>query len=454
MCGLRLMLGIVLICGISITFGAGMFLLGCARSPNTHEAAELQLEELVSCSVLQEDLSKLRIELESVRLQRDKLMDAALEDLNMSAILGSNGVDPAQDSGSINRDVERFKRIWSCGAQLPDQSVLLEQHPAITAISHLGAGREYFSKTLIAIQKLGVETLRGSTVLEIGYGVALSSVILRGLGANIYATEIRPVPWVPLRHGPFFAELMAEMRIAAAHGDFGAFDVEQAGEFARRCGRDVQGVALLETSAEELAGVPDEAFDVIYSLAVLEHISNVDAVMKAIARVARPGGLVCHQIDMRDHRNTSAPWEFLLDDSAYEEFLQNEFREHPQDRHPFFGNRVRISEFMGSALNHGLQTVLLDRQHEPESEEGLRYAAVARDKLRACSGCRYQYAKRSDLDGCTSNLMPITGVYWCTKKLGVRPVSEMEEPPCGQDVWYRHDYPEGARMARNQDRRL
>lgn len=61
----------------------------------------------------------------------------------------------------------------------------------------------------------------------------------------------------------------------------------------------------------ETTTLPDEAFDMIYSHASLEHITNPPQAVRQMARLLRPGGVTTHQIDLRDHRNFDQPLDFL-----------------------------------------------------------------------------------------------------------------------------------------------
>merc|ERR1712238_514799 len=100
-------------------------------------------------------------------------------------------------------------------------------------------GHEYFNKTMSLLNKLGIKRLANKTFLEVGFGLALPAIIFRGFGTRIYATEPYPVPWTPLRHGPFYDALLADARVADVNGTFnGSFDMEKASKFSRTCGND------------------------------------------------------------------------------------------------------------------------------------------------------------------------------------------------------------------------
>ncbi len=61
----------------------------------------------------------------------------------------------------------------------------------------------------------------------------------------------------------------------------------------------------------ERTTLPGASFDIIYSQACLEHVTDPRLTVKQIARLLRPGGVTSHQIDLRDHRDFARPLAFL-----------------------------------------------------------------------------------------------------------------------------------------------
>ncbi len=55
----------------------------------------------------------------------------------------------------------------------------------------------------------------------------------------------------------------------------------------------------------------DGSADYLYSHATLEHFTDPAASIREMYRVLQPGGLMAHQIDLRDHRDFSDPYRFL-----------------------------------------------------------------------------------------------------------------------------------------------
>ncbi len=101
-----------------------------------------------------------------------------------------------------------------------------------------------------------------------------------------------------------------------------------------------------ELVAEALP-LPSESVDVVFSLAVLEHVKQPDAVLARSYELLRPGGWCYHAIDLRDHRDFSRPVDFLT--LTEEEYLQaagggNE-------------NRLRASQYLERFEKAGFELV-------------------------------------------------------------------------------------------------
>jgi SAM-dependent methyltransferase len=112
-----------------------------------------------------------------------------------------------------------------------------------------------------------------------------------------------------------------------------------------------QGLASLQS-------LPDASVDLVWSQAVLEHVrrSEFEPSIRQLRRVLRPGGVMSHQIDLRDHlggrlnnlRFSPAAWEGrLLAESG------------------FYTNRLRFSEILAIFKAAGLETEVADRDFWP-----------------------------------------------------------------------------------------
>lgn len=61
---------------------------------------------------------------------------------------------------------------------------------------------------------------------------------------------------------------------------------------------DLRKRVLRVTSVDPL---PDESFDMVLSLAVLEHVTNMPVFTNDLWRLLKPGGVMFHAVDYRDH---------------------------------------------------------------------------------------------------------------------------------------------------------
>lgn len=101
----------------------------------------------------------------------------------------------------------------------------------------------------------------------------------------------------------------------------------------------------LEAAGEipfENVPIPPGSLDFAFSTSVLEHVTEPDAVYAAVSRALRPGGVVYHSIDLRDHRDFSKPLDFL-------ELTEEQYAPAATE------NRLRASTHLELASAHGLR---------------------------------------------------------------------------------------------------
>lgn len=166
------------------------------------------------------------------------------------------------------------------------------------------------------LRKSGLEPARleGARILELGPGDNFG-LALRLLGAG--ASQVIALDRFAIRRDPevetaIYNSLLERLepperaRCEAAvdlSGSVPRFDAARL--------EVIQGVGVEE--APERLG--ERAFDAIFSIAVLEHVTDLDAAFEAMDRLLRPGGYLLHQVDFRDHRMFTAggghPLEFL-----------------------------------------------------------------------------------------------------------------------------------------------
>jgi hypothetical protein len=217
--------------------------------------------------------------------------------------------------------------------------------PAITAMgATLGnpAERVAYSRRAfegyLAHGGLGRTAIEGRSVLELGPGEELT-VALRFLAAG--ATHVSCVDRFVFDVDPTW-----ERAVYASLRD--DLDPEQRERLAGIVGPDgelaatdprldvVRGVGV-EDAAERLGG---RRFDLMVSVAVLEHVYDLSAALRTMDALLEPGGLMLHQVDLRDHGMFSAggrhPLEFLtIPERVY----------HAMTSHTGAPNRERIGTY-------------------------------------------------------------------------------------------------------------
>jgi len=73
-------------------------------------------------------------------------------------------------------------------------------------------------------------------------------------------------------------------------GTFGTVDALEVDDIAREMAEQRLGHDVLSAPLPELAGIPDELYDMVAALDVVEHIPDDKAALEGIARVLKPGG--------------------------------------------------------------------------------------------------------------------------------------------------------------------
>jgi len=217
-----------------------------------------------------------------------------------------------------------------------------------------------------------VPTIEGAQILEIGPGRNYGWLILLACAGGIpSAVDAYPARWDSDYHLPLFRALRERL----ADVDF------------------IQNVRPLDTIIEdqsfdsiprsgaslEQTDYPDDAFDLVFSNAVLEHLYDPQRGAQQLNRVTRPGGFGCHWVDFRDHRDFSRPLEYLL---LSDEAFGREFGL----RHGECGNRYRQDETARDLTDTGFEILDFDTTFEVEPD----YMADLLPRLRGATHSSYR----------------------------------------------------------------
>jgi len=135
----------------------------------------------------------------------------------------------------------------------------------------------------------------------------------------------------------------------------------------------VRYAAPFDASATGLAG---GSIDLVYSNSVLEHVSEsvLDALMRELHRVLRPGGVAIHGVNCGDHY---AYFDRRISQLNYLKYSHASWRKWNNALQ--YQNRLRPSDFIRSATEAGLEVVAMSSRPKLELLERLPEASISRD---------------------------------------------------------------------------
>lgn len=146
---------------------------------------------------------------------------------------------------------------------------------------------------------LAAEDLRGRRLLELGPGdnVGLALRFLAAGAAQAVCLDRFEIKRDIERERRIYECILNSMRRVERERLESAVQVEPELRFNSDRLRTVTGVGI-EEAAQALGG---GSFDFIVSVAVLEHVLDLDRAFAAMDELLVPGGLMVHQVDFRDH---------------------------------------------------------------------------------------------------------------------------------------------------------
>ena len=106
--------------------------------------------------------------------------------------------------------------------------------------------------------------------------------------------------------------------------------------------------------------LPENTVDFIYSCAVLEHVHNLDNSFSEMTRVLKHGGIMNHQVDLRDHIFSQDSLWFLNMSDFWFKALFSKTGE--------YVNRKRFSFYEDMAKKYGLEIINIEKKHFFEKE--------------------------------------------------------------------------------------
>jgi hypothetical protein len=193
----------------------------------------------------------------------------------------------------------------------------------------------------------GLNEFRGKTVLEIGPGRDMGTVVaIAALGATrVYSIDRFKEGWQNGWHEQFLQKLEPALTSLETLFDAGVLErVVAARDFG------AGGITCMNEPLERLHGRLSGMIDISVSNSTFEHFYSVEESVRALADAMRIGGIGVHNVDFRDHRNFGEPLEFLLvDDATYADPAAND--EYGR------GNRIRPDQMTQILRRSGFRDV-------------------------------------------------------------------------------------------------
>ena len=125
-------------------------------------------------------------------------------------------------------------------------------------------------------------------------------------------------------------------------------DAKQLADVSTACKWDETALSARVSRVTTIGVLPDEAFDTVLSLAVLEHVTDMTLLANDLWRVLKPGGVMLHIVDYRDHFFRYPYHHLLWSDKTWERWLD------PGDL-----PRWRISDHVSFFTKRGFSTRIL-----------------------------------------------------------------------------------------------
>lgn len=147
----------------------------------------------------------------------------------------------------------------------------------------------------------------------------LSGVLRRAVGL---AGDGRSAPLLALDVGCGTGNLTRQLTALGARVTAADLSRELLSEVARRFGASGQ-VTTMALNGRNLDPLPDGAFDLVVTYSVLHHVPDYAALVREMARVVRPGGIV-----LIDHERSDASWA----SAEYQAFLREAVARPPRRR--------------------------------------------------------------------------------------------------------------------------
>ena len=185
-------------------------------------------------------------------------------------------------------------------------SLVLRIHPSQCGPSSISYALSLFRKYSTYLSGAAL-ALGETTICEAGPGPSLGVSAMFALAGAKAVTAVDYELWASMDRTLAGLPDLAEALLSNAH-----WSPDEAEAILRRAREGDVRLAYERQSLESLA-LPRDSVDFLFSHAVLEHVGDLTAAFRSMARVLSPKGVAVHRVDLRDHgfmakRN---PWLML-----------------------------------------------------------------------------------------------------------------------------------------------
>ena len=112
-------------------------------------------------------------------------------------------------------------------------------------------------------------------------------------------------------------------------------------------------ICFIENDQVSPYNIPDNSVDIIYSCAVLEHVHNLDFCFSEMTRVLKSGGVMNHQVDLRDHIfSQRSIWFLKISDRVFNALFSKTGE---------YVNRKRFSHYLQLIKANNLEIVNIEK---------------------------------------------------------------------------------------------
>jgi len=205
---------------------------------------------------------------------------------------------------------------------------------------HLAYSKNQFNDFVKKIG--GMDKIKNKTILELGPGGSIGFGILAlKNGASNYLTIDDGIHTFITKK-----QLSWYMKLANNDKDF----IKKI--FTRKNNKyqyNKDKIKFISIDQRSKYSLPDNSVDFIYSCAVLEHVHNLDLCFSEMSRVLKSGGIMNHQVDLRDHIFSQDSLWFLNINNLWFDLLFKHTGE--------YVNRKRISYYHNLIKQNFLHTI-------------------------------------------------------------------------------------------------